>query len=265
MQETQVWSLGWEDPLEEEMATHSSILVWKIPRTEEPGRLQSMVLQRVGHSWVTKHIYHFCCRPDRYWRQPGRLVHVCVTLVALEGPGVCRRVVSVGVCHPREASLATLASVCCPFIEKSHYWGDQDEIPLFPSKCLLTGLCWILSHWETVPLITSWLHIFTSWLPPGRTSWEGSSPPVFPGVPTEPWENMSNLFCQLIEVQVAPLSHVSTPAFLPSFPFLLRLSSTTPLILQALSCVDGVGRIGRALLIDLWRKMVCCLQDLAAK
>ena len=160
MQETQVWSLGWEDPLEEEMATHSSILVWKIPRTEEPGRLQSMVLQRVGHSWVTKHIYHFCCRPDRYWRQPGRLVHVCVTLVALEGPGVCRRVVSVGVCHPREASLATLASVCCPFIEKSHYWGDQDEIPLFPSKCLLTGLCWILSHWETVPLITSWLHIF---------------------------------------------------------------------------------------------------------
>ena len=162
MQETQVWSLGWEDPLEEEMATHSSILVWKIPWTEEPGRLQSMVLQRVRHSWVTKHIYHFCCGPDRCWRQPGRLVHDCVTLIALEGPGVCRRVVSVGVCHPREASLATLASVCCLFMEKSHYWGDQDEIPLFPSKCLLTGLCWILSHWETVPLITGWLH-YISW------------------------------------------------------------------------------------------------------
>ena len=42
MQETQVQSLGQEDPLEEEMATHSSILVWKIPWTEEPGRLQSM-------------------------------------------------------------------------------------------------------------------------------------------------------------------------------------------------------------------------------
>ena len=38
-QETQVWSLGWEDPLEEEMATHSSILGWRIPRTEEPGEL----------------------------------------------------------------------------------------------------------------------------------------------------------------------------------------------------------------------------------
>ena len=40
---------GWDDPLEEGMATHSSILAWKIPRTEEPGGLQSMGLQRVGH------------------------------------------------------------------------------------------------------------------------------------------------------------------------------------------------------------------------
>ena len=49
MQETQVQSLDWEDLLEKEMATHSSILAWKIPWTEEPGRLQSMGLQRVGH------------------------------------------------------------------------------------------------------------------------------------------------------------------------------------------------------------------------
>ena len=49
MQETQVRSLGQEDPLEKEMATHSSILAWKIPWTEEPGRLQSMGSQRVGH------------------------------------------------------------------------------------------------------------------------------------------------------------------------------------------------------------------------
>ena len=42
MQEMQVQSLGWEDPLEKEMATHSSILAWEIPWTEEPGRLQSM-------------------------------------------------------------------------------------------------------------------------------------------------------------------------------------------------------------------------------
>ena len=49
MWETQVQSLGQEDPLEKEMATHSSILAWKIPWTEERGRLQPMGLQRVGH------------------------------------------------------------------------------------------------------------------------------------------------------------------------------------------------------------------------
>ena len=62
-QETCVWSLGWEDPLEDEMATHSSVLAWKIPWTEEPGGLQSMDRgawwapvhgsQRVGHDWAT--------------------------------------------------------------------------------------------------------------------------------------------------------------------------------------------------------------------
>ena len=49
MQETCVRSLGWEDPLEKEMATHSSTLVWRIPWTEEPGGLQSMESQRVRH------------------------------------------------------------------------------------------------------------------------------------------------------------------------------------------------------------------------
>ena len=49
VQETQVQSLGWDDPLEKEIASHSSILAWKISWTEEPGGLQSMGLQRVGH------------------------------------------------------------------------------------------------------------------------------------------------------------------------------------------------------------------------
>ena len=49
MRETQVGSLGWEDPLEKEMATHSNILAWRIPWREEPGRLQSTGLQRVRH------------------------------------------------------------------------------------------------------------------------------------------------------------------------------------------------------------------------
>ena len=49
-QETQVQCLGWEDPLEKEMATHPSILAWRILWTEEPGGLQNMGLQRIGHN-----------------------------------------------------------------------------------------------------------------------------------------------------------------------------------------------------------------------
>ena len=55
MWETWVWSLDWDDPLEEGMATHSSILAWRIPWAEESGGLQSMESHRVGHDWVTKH------------------------------------------------------------------------------------------------------------------------------------------------------------------------------------------------------------------
>ena len=54
MQESQVQSLGWEDSLEEEMEIHSSILAWEIPWTEEPGGLQSLGSQRIGHDLATK-------------------------------------------------------------------------------------------------------------------------------------------------------------------------------------------------------------------
>ena len=71
MLETWVRSLGWEDSLEEEMATHSSILAWRIPWTEEPGRLQSMGSQRVGCNF---HI-HFFSRDKNmhvFWGWKGR-------------------------------------------------------------------------------------------------------------------------------------------------------------------------------------------------
>ena len=58
MWETWVLSLGWEDPLEEGMETRSSILAWRIPSTEEPGGLQSMGSQRIGHDWATEHTAH---------------------------------------------------------------------------------------------------------------------------------------------------------------------------------------------------------------
>ena len=60
MQETWIQSLDWEDPLEKEMATDSSILAWRIPGTEEPGGLQPMGSQRVGHDWATNTHFHIC-------------------------------------------------------------------------------------------------------------------------------------------------------------------------------------------------------------
>ena len=87
VQGTRVRSLGWEDPLEKEMATHSSILAWKILWTEEPGGLQSMGSQRVGHDWVanTKRrgqlwsvIWY---RPSLYWSQTHHSIQKC----SLEG------------------------------------------------------------------------------------------------------------------------------------------------------------------------------------
>ena len=59
MQETWVGSLGWEDPLKECMAIHSSFLAWEIPCTEEPGGLQFIELQRVGHDCATEHAHAF--------------------------------------------------------------------------------------------------------------------------------------------------------------------------------------------------------------
>ena len=70
IRETWVQSLGQEDPLEKEMATHSSILSWRIQWTEEPGRLQSMGSQRVGHDWATS--LPFTLRTVKIFTHEGR-------------------------------------------------------------------------------------------------------------------------------------------------------------------------------------------------
>ena len=73
--ETQVWSLGREDPLEEGMATHSSTLAWRIPWTEEPRKLQSMRLQRVGHDKrkINTYILHTTFLVEKFWKY-----HFCI-------------------------------------------------------------------------------------------------------------------------------------------------------------------------------------------
>ena len=71
-QETQVWSLGQEDPLEVEMATHSSILAWKIPWTEDPDRLQFMGLHRNGHDWATEQVQMCAVSEGFSWWLSGK-------------------------------------------------------------------------------------------------------------------------------------------------------------------------------------------------
>ena len=93
MKETRVWSLGWEDPLEKEMATHSNIPTWEIPWTEEPGGLQSMALQRVGQDLATEHahlyvlratwlcaIWQMLCSPQLLPPELTVILHVPLTL-----------------------------------------------------------------------------------------------------------------------------------------------------------------------------------------
>ena len=74
-----VWSLGWEDPLEHGMTTRSSILAWRIPWTEEPGGLQSIGWQKVGHDWSTL-IMVSVCLPLMASRNTYGLTWVSLTL-----------------------------------------------------------------------------------------------------------------------------------------------------------------------------------------
>ena len=93
MQETWVWSLGWEDPLEKGMATHSSILAWRIPWTEEPGRIQFIGYQRVGHEWVTfssSHVWMWELDYKENWAPKNWCFWTVVLEKTLESPLDCK-------------------------------------------------------------------------------------------------------------------------------------------------------------------------------
>ena len=90
MWETWVWYLGWEDPLEEGMVTHASILAWRIPWTKEPDKLQSLGSQRVRHDWVTDththtqatittiSFWNICITPQRNPVPLAAILHLCL-------------------------------------------------------------------------------------------------------------------------------------------------------------------------------------------
>ena len=134
MQETWVWSLGWEDPVEKGMATHSSILAWRIPWTEEPGGLQSMGSQRVIHSLVTNtfNLYLFIWLPQ---------VRVVAWGIFVESFGIscCKTQIlylwPVGSVVTRGVSFSVAWSILVPWP------GMEPHIPCIARQ--------ILNHWTT--------------------------------------------------------------------------------------------------------------------
>ena len=114
MWETWVQSLGQKDLLEKEMATHSSILAWKIPWMEEPGRLQSMRSQRVGHDWATSLSFPLYKR-----KSENRIVgsrERCIFILNRR----CPITLSIDYCYSHP--LAMTESICFPPIFSWYYW-----------------------------------------------------------------------------------------------------------------------------------------------
>ena len=175
MQETWVWSLGQEDPLEKEMVTHSSILVWTIPWTEEPGGWWPIELQGVKHNLVTKpppppYTYTYICyllfsrsvMSDSF--QPHGLQHTRLPCPSLS-PKVCSNSCPLGWwCHPTVSSSVTVFSSCPQSFPASESfptsqlftWGGQSigtsaSVPVLPVNIQgwfplgLTGLICLLS------------------------------------------------------------------------------------------------------------------------
>ena len=141
MQETQDKSLGWEDPLKEGMATHSNILAWRIPRTEEPGELHSMGLQRVRHDWATNTRSLFNHHSIRY---SYYIILVCIISFKHHPPHLDRKM------GPKDGKLSA---------------QHHKLMPSGAGSCLRTG-CWS----QSTNIQYSFILIFflvtgESWLP----------------------------------------------------------------------------------------------------
>ena len=135
MWETQVQSLHREGPLEKGMATHPSTLAWKIPWTEEPGRLQSMGSWRVGHDWATSHSQFF--------------IWLCQALVAALRISIFVAACAIFSCCKRcvGSSSLTREGTQARYVRSSESW------PLDHQGSPYEFLLWKQPLWKTVPLV----------------------------------------------------------------------------------------------------------------
>ena len=148
MQETWVWSLGGEDPPEEGMATHSSILAWRILWTEEPGKLQSMGLQRVAHNWATKHTLLVSVSPITL-HVSCLCLYVSWSLVSCWGVLLVLEILAEWVTDWLKSArtdfekTALVLSPCLTLITKPPWLPSGDALPLSPfppSHCSHAGV-----------------------------------------------------------------------------------------------------------------------------
>ena len=134
LQETQVRSLGQKDPLEKGMATHSSTLAWRIPWMEEPGGVQSMGLQRVGHNWATKTFTSFL------------VLQKCPKCIPEAEPGLCPKTVLLflGCSFLVSTPLPPLISNCFSLLFGTQ--GRPWRLKATPYKQETGGMDWPKSH-----------------------------------------------------------------------------------------------------------------------
>ena len=177
MQETQIRSLGQKDPLEKEMATHSSILAWRIPWTEEPGGLKSMGSQRVGHAWThsTAATTYYCQPPSLSGQiRTNHHLHGRLTLSALCGQSGA---LHAGSLRTVPRSQRFLAFTLCHRLSAKQAWGwvpallchhqlsDHGQSPHALSPGFLISTTGLMGHDGGLnggSLLERYVHILTS-------------------------------------------------------------------------------------------------------
>ena len=196
MQETWVQSLGQEDPLEKEMATHSRILAWRIPWTEEPGGLQSIGLQRVGYKWATSLSLHFHvlkrskCLLISWLQSPSAVIletkKIKSVTVSIVSPSICHEVMGPRQRQGQRHYFANKgpSSQSCGF-SSSHIW--MWELDYKESWALKNWCFWTMGLEKTLespldckeiqPVHPKWDQ---SWIFTGRTDVEAETPILWP-------------------------------------------------------------------------------------
>ena len=170
MQETRVWSLGWEDPLEKETATRFSTLTWKTPWTEEPSRLQSVGSQRVRHDWATslsfflsflyRYISEFflpCTVLSSNFSRPHKVILVCqdsFTTKKARGDTVCTLYASILPCWVKtKFGFVFICNLCYSNLVISN----------FVLICFIKNEKKIFENNRNTKVLPGLLCLFTSW------------------------------------------------------------------------------------------------------